>query len=306
MSPPPLRVRAGRHVVEVSNPDRVLFPRDGLTKGDLARYYAEVAPTMLPHVRGRPLVLNRFGDGIDRPGFVQQDLGDAGPEWVGRVETPRRRGGSIRHPVCRNRETFVWLAQQNAITLHAWTSREERLDCPDRLIVDLDPPDSFDQARDAARQTRALLEEVGLTSFPMTTGSRGIHVIVPLRPEAPHDAVRAFARDFANVLAARHPETLTAEQRIAKRGGRLYLDMARNTYGQTSVAPYAVRPRDGAPVAMPLAWEELDDPALRADTFTVRDVAARLEAGGDRWAGIDRRRQSLRRPAERLARLQSR
>jgi bifunctional non-homologous end joining protein LigD len=301
----PLRLRAGRHVVEISNPDKVLFPRDGLTKGDLARYYADVATTMLPHVRGRPLLLNRYRDGIDRPGFVQQDLGATGPPWVGRVETPRRRGGAIRHPVCRNRETFVWLANQNAVTLHAWTSREPQLDSPDRLIVDLDPPNGFDQARDAARQVRELLDELGLRSLPMTTGSRGLHVVVPLRPGPSHDDVRAFARDVAGVLAARHPARLTAEQRIAKRDGRLYLDMARNTYGQTAVAPYAVRPRDGAPVATPLRWEELDDPALRADTFTMRDIPQRLAAGGDRWAGIDRHRQSLRRPAERLARLRA-
>jgi bifunctional non-homologous end joining protein LigD len=302
-APAPLRIRAGRHVVAISHPEKVLFPRDGLTKADLAGYYAEVAPTMMPHVKGRPLVLNRYRDGIGRPGFVQQDLGDAGPGWVERVETPRRRGGSIRHPVSANRETFVWLANQNAITLHAWTSRAPKLDRPDRLIIDLDPPDDFDQARAAAVNVRELLDELGLRAMPMTTGSRGLHIIVPLRPERSHDTVRAFAHDVAEVLAARHPATLTAAQRIANRDGRLYLDMARNTYGQTSVAPYSVRPRDGAPVATPLVWEELDDPALRADTFTLRTIPDRLAAGGDRWAGIDRHRQSLRRPAERLARM---
>jgi len=298
-----MRVRAGRRAVEITHPDKVLFPRDGITKADLARYYAEVSATMLPLIRGRPLTLFRYRDGIAVSGFVQQDIGNGGPPWVGRVETPRRRGGSIRHPVCRNRETFVWLANQNAITLHAWTSREDHLDRPDRLIVDLDPPDGFEQARDAARQVRELVDELGLASLPMTTGSRGLHVVVPLRPEATHDEVRAFARDFARVLADRHPDTLTAEQRIAKRNGRLYLDMARNTYGQTAVAPYSVRPRDRAPVATPLAWDELDDPDLRSDTFTIADIAERLAAGGDRWSGIERRRRSLRKPAERLARL---
>jgi bifunctional non-homologous end joining protein LigD len=297
-------MRAGRRDVPLSNPDKVLFPDDGVTKADLAAYYRDAAPAMVPLVRDRPVSLQRFNNGIGGEGFFQKNVAKGVPPWVKRVEVPKK-GGSLWHVLANDTPTLVWLANQNAITLHAWTSREPQLDSPDRLIVDLDPPDGFDQARDAARQVRELLDELGLWSLPMTTGSRGLHVVVPLRPGPSHDDVRAFARDVAGVLAARHPATLTAEQRIAKRDGRLYLDMARNTYGQTAVAPYAVRPRDGAPVATPLRWEELDDPALRADTFTIRNIPQRLATGGDRWAGIDRHRQSLRRPAERLARLRA-
>jgi bifunctional non-homologous end joining protein LigD len=294
------RIRAGRHAVEVTHPDKVLFPRDGITKLDLARYYGDVSATMLPHVRGRPLVLRRYVEGIDRPGFIQQDFGEGGPEWVGRVETPRRRGGAISHAVCRNRETLVYLANQGAIEAHAWTSREGHLERPDRLILDLDPPRDFAQARDAAQAARGMLQEVGVRSWVMTTGSRGLHVLVPLRPEQDHDAVRSFARDLAAALAAREPDALTVEQRLARREGRLYLDVGRNAYGQTAVAPYSVRAHDGAPVAAPLDWEELDDPDLTARAWTVGTMPGRLIDRGDPWAGIDRRRQSLKAASRRL------
>jgi bifunctional non-homologous end joining protein LigD len=286
------RIRAGRHAVEVTHPDKVLFPRDGITKLDLARYYGDVSATMLPHVRGRPLVLRRYPEGIDRPGFIQQELRE-GPDWLGRVETPRRGGGAIWHAVCRDRDTLVYLANQSVVTPHVWTSREAHLERPDRLVLDLDPPGGFGQARAAARAVRAMLEEVGLRSWVMTTGSRGLHVVAPLRPEQEHAVVRAFARDVAAALAEREPDALTVEQRVARRAGRLYLDVGRNAYGQTAVAPYAVRALDGAPVAAPLAWEELDDPGLHAGTWTLRTIPGRLAERGDPWRGIDRHRQSL-------------
>jgi bifunctional non-homologous end joining protein LigD len=294
-------VRAGRRAVEITHPDKVLFPRDGITKLDLARYYAEVSATMLPLVRGRPLLLRRYVEGIDRPGFIQQDAGAGGPPWVARVETPRRGGGAIHHVVLHNRETLVYLANQGAIETHAWTSRESSLERPDRLVFDLDPPGEFEQARGAARSVRAMLEELGLRSWVMTTGSRGLHVVVPLRPEADHQAVRSFAREVSAALAAREPDALTVEQRLARREGRLYLDVGRNAYGQTAVAPYSVRARDGAPVAAPLDWEELDDPGLTARAWTLRTMPGRLADRGNPWAGIDRHRQSLRAPARRLA-----
>lgn len=288
------KVRAGRHSVEITHPDRPVFPNDGLTKLDLARYYADVSETMLNHVRGRPLVLNRYPAGVDEQGFVQQDFSVEAPGWVGRVETPRRGGGSIEHAVARNRATLVYLAGWGSVAFHSWTSREQRLEQPDRLVFDLDPPSgAFAQVRAAARAVRSALEDAGMAAFVMTTGSRGLHVVAPIRPGPSFEAVRGFGRDVASRLAEREPDALTVEQRKAKRGDRLYLDLGRNAYGQTAVAPYSVRPLDGAPVATPLDWDELDEPRLTARAHTLRDIPARLSQRGDAWASIDRHRRGL-------------
>jgi bifunctional non-homologous end joining protein LigD len=299
----PTVLRVGRYSVPISNPDKVLFPADGLTKLDLARYYAGVAKTMLRHIRDRPLVLRRYPRGIHGPGFVQQDFPEGGPPWVARVSTPKRGGGSIHHVVCHNEATLVYLANQNCITPHMWASTEKALERPDRLIFDLDPPTGeFAQVRMAALGVRAALDDLGLRSFVMTTGSRGLHVIVPLRQGPTYDEVRAFGRRLAELLAERYPDQLTVEQRIAKRNGRLYLDLGRNAYGQTAVAPYAVRARDGAPVATPLHWEELEDPDLTARRWTVATVPKRLAERGDAWADLSRHRQSMAAAARRLGR----
>jgi len=275
--------------VKLSHPDKVLFPADGITKADLAAYYEGVAPAMLPHVRRRPLNLWRWNAGIDRERVVQQEIPRGAPAWVHRVEVPRRRGGTVCHALADDAGTLVWLANQNCITPHVWTSRADRLDRPDRMIFDLDPPDQgaeFDHIREGALAMGELLRERGLEPYAMTSGSRGIHVVAPLRRTAVHDDVRERARELAEELAARHPSRLTTEWRKAKREGRILIDTARNTYAQTTVAPYAVRARPGAPVATPLHWEELEDPALRADAFRLRKLLARLERAGDPWEAI--------------------
>ena len=281
----PLEVRAGRRVVEISRPGKPLFPC-GITKADVARYYATVAPAMLPHLERRPLNLERFPDGIEGHRIVQQHAAKHFPDWLGRVEV-EKRGGTVEHVVATEAAALVYLAGQGCLTLHPWLSRTDRLDRPDRLIVDLDPSDDgspADAAR-AARDVRALLRELGLEPLVMATGSRGYHVIVLLQRRLVFDEVRAFARDVARAAAERAPDRLTVEQRKAKRGGRIYVDVQRNAYAQTAVAPYAVRPRPGAPVATPLAWEELDDPDVRPDAWTLRTLPDRLERGVDPWAG---------------------
>ena len=275
--------------VEITHPDKVLFPADGITKADLAAYYGSVGEWMLPHVRDRPLNLWRWNAGIDGQRVVQQDIPKGAPDWVARVETPRRKGGTNCHVLCQDADTLRWLSNQNCITPHVWTSRADRLDRPDRMIYDLDPPDEgaeFDHIREAALAMGELLRELGREPYAMTSGSRGIHVVAPLRRTAPHDDVRERAREIADELAARHPDRLTTAWRKVKREGRILIDTARNTYAQTTVAPYAVRARPGAPVAAPLRWEELGDPRLRADSYTLTTLPDRLEREGDPWEGI--------------------
>jgi bifunctional non-homologous end joining protein LigD len=300
----PALVQAGRRRVEITHPDRVVFPDPGLTKLDLARHYASVARHMLPHVRGRPLALESFPQGIGADGFFVKDAPRHFPGWIATVTVPKRDGGTIRHVVANDAATLVYLAGQNVITPHAWTSRADRLERPDRLIFDLDPSARrFAEVRAAARTLGGLLRELGLEPFAMTTGSRGLHVVAPLRRTAGYDQVQAFARAVAETLVAADPRSLTVAFRRAERGERIFVDVGRNAYGQHAVAPYAVRALAGAPVATPLRWEELDDPRLDPRRWSVTTIGERLGGGGDPWRGIAGRARALgpaRRALERL------
>jgi bifunctional non-homologous end joining protein LigD len=291
--------------VEITHPDRVLFPEDGITKAELVDYYAAVAEVMVPHVKSRPLTLWRYPRGIDEQGFVQQDFAGTLPDWLGSAEV-EKEGGTVVHPVADRREALVWLANQNCITPHSWLSRQDRLDEPDLIVFDLDPSTSdFAPVRVAARACADVLDDLGLASYLKTTGSRGLHVVVPLRRGADFDTVRQFARDVAKVVAADDPDHRTVEQRKDKRGDRIYLDVMRNAYAQTAVAPYAVRARRSAPVATPLEWDELGGRGMRPDRFTIRDVPKRIAEQGDPWADMRRRARSLTRPMQRLANLRA-
>ena len=276
--------------VRLTHPDKVLFPDDGLTKADVAAHYERVAEAMLPHVRDRPLNLWRWNAGIQGPRVVQQDIPRGAPDWVRRVRTPRRRGGSVCHPMANDGATLRWLANQNCITPHVWTARADRLDRPDRIVFDLDPfsDGGFDDIRAAALALGERLRELRLAPYAMTTGSRGVHVIAPLRRTRDSATVREEAREIAEALAADHPDTLTTEWRKDQRGGRILVDTARNTYAQTVVAPYALRALPGAPVATPLRWEELEDPELHPRRWTLRTIGERLDEVGDPWAAIGR------------------
>ena len=290
---------------EVSRPDKVLFPRAGITKAAFVAYYERVAEHMLPHVRDRPVSMQRFPDGIEGYGFFHKDAPEHFPPWVGRVEADKR-GGTVTHAVIRNADTLPYLANQGCITPHVWLSRRDRLRAPDRLVFDFDPTvEDFAAVRRAARGAGELLRELGLEPFAMVTGSRGIHVWCPLRRHAGFEQVRDFAVDVARVLVARDPEGLTLESRKAKRGARMLVDVNRNAYAQTAVPPYAVRPRAQAPVATPLRWEELSDARLEPDRWTIANVFRRLGARGDPWADMGRSARGLSEPRRRLARVLS-
>ena len=270
--------------VRIPNPEKPLFP-DGLTKAELAAYYERIAETMLPHVRGRAVHMQRFPDGIGGEVVQQKQVPDYFPDFVRRATVPRKGGGEVVHAVIENPETLVYLAGQACITPHVWLSRVARLDCPDMVVFDLDPPGrDLAPVRRAARTIRDVLQDAGLAAFVKTTGSRGLHVVSPLKPEAGFDQVRAFARDVAALVADRDPAAYTTEQRKEKRRGRLYLDTARNGYAQTAVAPYAVRGLPGAPVAVPLEWTEVG--RVEPQDFTVRNVFRRLGRRRDPWAAM--------------------
>jgi bifunctional non-homologous end joining protein LigD len=289
-------VRAGRRLVRVTHADKLLFPADGITKADLVAYLVTVAPAMLPHVRDRPLSLHRFNDGLAGEGFFQKEIPRGAPDWVRRVRVPKQ-GGTVCHPLAQDAAALAWLGNQNVLTPHIWTSRVDRLDRPDRLVFDLDPAggdEDFGLVRRTARELRALLEEVGTTAYAMTSGSRGVHVVVPLRRVHGFDQVQEVARAVADELVARRREELTTQFRKQERHGKLFVDVLRTRWAQTTVAPYAVRARPGAPVAAPLRWEELEDDGLpRAGALTMRDVPDRLAREGDPWRGLPRAGGSL-------------
>jgi bifunctional non-homologous end joining protein LigD len=279
--------------LELSNPGKILFPAVGLTKGDLVDYHARVAPIMLPHVAGRPLSLERYPDGIEAEGFMQKNAGDYFPGWIRRARLAKQ-GGMVEHVVAEDGATLVYLANQACVTLHVGLSRIDRIDHPDRMVLDLDPSDDdFAKVRRAAQEARALLEEVGLAPFLQTTGSRGLHVWVPLDRSADFDQIREFAAAVAALLVARRPGELTTAQRKAKRGDRVFVDVARNAYAQTAVAPYSVRARPQAPVATPLDWPELNDRTLGPQRYTIRNIFRRLAHRRDPWAEIDRHARPL-------------
>src|SRR5918995_1489043 len=295
----------GGHDLKLSNPDKVLFPATGLTKADLTAYYERIAPVMLPHLAGRPLSMVRYPNGVEAEGFMQKNASDYFPDLIRRARLAKQNG-AVDHVVAEDAATLVYLANQACVTLHVGLSRVDRIDHPDRLVIDLDPSDGdFEKVRRAAREAGALLEEVGLVPFLQATGSRGLHLLVPLDRSADFDQVRAFAAKLAELLVARRPRELTAAQRKAKRGDRVFVDVARNAYAQTAVAPYSVRARPQAPVATPIAWAELDEPKLAPQRYTITNLFRWLGRKQDPWAEIRRHARALEPARERLQRLAS-
>jgi bifunctional non-homologous end joining protein LigD len=287
-------ITVGRRKVEITHPDKALFSDPRITKLDLARHYEHVAPAMLPHVRGRPLALEAFPQGTDHRGFFMKSIPGHFPDWIETAEVPKK-GGSLTQALAANAATLVYLAGQNVVTPHIWLSRVDALREPDRLIIDLDPAPGigFAAVRAAAREAGARLQSAGLIPHAMVTGSRGIHVVSPLRRGADFGRVHSYARKLAEAMVADDPKRLTLEWHRAERGQRIYLDVNRINYAQHVVAPYGVRPRPGAPVAMPIHWDELANPRLRPDAWTVANAAARVKSDGDAWHGIGRQARKL-------------
>jgi bifunctional non-homologous end joining protein LigD len=298
-------IAAGGVTVPLSHPDKVLFPDDGITKENLARYYADIADRMLPWLKDRPITMVRYPDGLGGQRFFQKNAPSYFPDWIHRVKVGKE-GGQVEHVVCDKPATLVYLANQACIEIHAFTSRVDKLDAPDQIVFDFDPPDDtrFADVRRAALWARDLLEgELGLTSFVRTSGGRGLHVHVPLNRRADFDRAREFTHRAAGVLARRHPDVITTEQRKDKRGDRVYADVMRNAYAQTVVASYGVRARAGAPVATPLSWAQVEDDGLEPGRFTMATVRAGLEDAEDAWAGFTAARHGLGEAGKRLAKL---
>jgi len=288
----------------ITHPDKVLFPDAGITKGDLAAYYQDVASVMLPHLRGRPVTMERYPAGIDAQGFWQKDVSRGFPAWLTRVNVRKKGGGTVHYPIVTDRRGLQWMSNQNTITHHVWTSRTPRLDYPDVCVFDLDPStDDAAAVRTAAIALRDLLTELGLASWIKTSGSKGFHIAVSLDGKTPVDRVVRFAADASRLFVSRAPDTLTLEFSKVDRGGRLYVDTGRNMQGATFAAVYTVRARPGAPVSAPCTWDEVEAGRVHPRSFTLNNMRARLKDVGDLWAGMRKQGRSLTRPMAKLRRL---
>jgi bifunctional non-homologous end joining protein LigD len=284
----------------ITHREKVLFPDDGITKGELAAYYEAIAPLMLPDVRGRPVTMERYPSGIGEQGFIHKDVTKGYPEWLDRVEVPKK-DGTVHHPLVSDTRSLLWLANQNCITPHVWTSRVPNLRKPDIVVFDLDPSlEEPEQLRIAALTLRDFLAELDLESWVKTSGSKGFHIVVPLDGKAGFGEVSRFAHAIGTIVVKRDPKRLTQEFSKADRGGRILVDTGRNGYSATFAAVYAVRAKPGAPVSAPCTWEEIERGEVGPRTFTLRTMADRVAHVGDLWSEVSGRGYSLQRPTEQL------
>ena len=288
----------------ITHPEKVLFPDEGITKGDVANYYESIAPLIVPHLRGRPVTMERYPSGIAKKGFWQKDVLKGFPSWLERVEVPKK-DGTVHHLLVNNARSLLWMANQNTITPHVWVSRVPELYHPDLCVFDLDPPDAKrgDTVRAIALALRALLRELGLESWIKTTGSKGFHIVLSLDGTSPMGEVAGFAHHVGAMLVTAAPKHVTQEFSKADRGGRILIDTGRNAYSATFAAAYALRARPGAPVSAPCTWEEIESGTIDPGSVTLRNISDRIAAVGDLWATFAEHRQSLQPAIDRLAKL---
>jgi len=294
--------------VRLTSADRVLFPDDGITKGDLFAYYERVAPVLVPHLRDRPFTMKRYREGIAGGGFFQKQAPKGMPSWIPtrRFTTFPREGGSreVDFPLVSSAEALLWMVQMHCIDMNAWYSRVDRPDRPDFVVFDLDPPDGeggFGLAIEVAHLIRGLLDEVGLPGYLKTSGADGIHVLAPIRRRAGFDDTYAFAGAVSRLLERRHPGKVTTEWLKKKRSGVL-VDHRQNGWGKTIASVYSVRPKPGAPVSTPLRWEELTAD-VRPRDFTMDVVLERIARHGDLFAPVLDEARPLGAAARELGRL---
>lgn len=283
-----MHIEADGHDIEITHPDKVLFPKDGITKADVADYYKRIAEFMVPHTTDHPISMQRFPEGIGEDGFYQKAAADYFPDFIQRVNVTLRETGETKTHICiNNNASLVYLANQGVITSHLWLSRKDKLEHPDKMIFDFDPEDidTFPEVVRVAKGLHALCEELEIPSFPMTTGSLGLHVVIPLKREMQFSDVKSVANAIAEVLTNRFSDLLTLAQRKDKREGKIFMDTLRNAYGQTGVAPYSLRPRDGAPVATPLSWNEVNG-KLHPQKYHINNIFKRLGQKGDPWKEV--------------------
>lgn len=279
--------------VEITHPDKVLFPKSKITKEDLVSYYEAVAPRMIPLIKDRPVTMQRYPNGITKKGFLQKNISEFFPSWVKSAPVSRQNEKGIEMVLCNDIDTLSYIANLGCITPHIWLSKVKKPNYPDRMTFDLDPSGKqFSSVVDAAHELKEVLEgELGLKTYLMTTGSKGLHLVVPIKPVQTFDEVRDFAKHVGEFLVSQWPKKYTISPRKESRRGKLYIDYLRNGYAQMAVAPYAVRALEHAPIATPIHWKELTS-RISPQQFTIKNISARLKKRCP-WEGMEKSAKSL-------------
>lgn len=289
-----MSIRINSRVIATSNEKKIWFPKSKITKGDILSYYQKIASLAIRHVDNHLLTMQRFPNGIAGESFYQKNAADYFPSWIKTLPVKKEEGGTVHYVIAHNPATLIYLVNQGALVIHTWLSRSDKLYYPDRMIFDLDPSKKdFSQIRQAALLIKAIFDEINIPSFAMTTGSRGMHVCVPLKRVHTFDEITDFSYKVAQKMIDYDPKQFTLEVRKDKRAGKIFIDTLRNRYSATAVMPYSVRPHENAPVAAPLWWEEVKSSRLSSQTFTIRNMPIRLQSEGDAWADIQDHAVSL-------------
>ncbi|MFO7935114.1 MAG: non-homologous end-joining DNA ligase [Bacteroidales bacterium] len=299
-------IKANGQEIELSNPDKEMFPGEKIIKKDLVEYYHKISGYMLPLMKDRPVMLHRYPNGIGDKDFYQKEEPGYFPGWIDTITVKVKKEGQDTQKFvnCNSEAALVYIANQATITPHIWLSKKDNLGHPDKMIYDLDPPEGeFEVVRECAKDFKALFDKLDLNAFLMTTGSKGLHVVLPMDGSADFEQVRQFAKDVAGLLSDREPEKYTTETLKEKRKGRLFLDYLRNSYGQTSVAPYSLRARKGAPVATPIDWNELGSGELDSRTYTYGNIFRRLANKQDPWKDFEKNKNNLKKARKKLDRM---
>lgn len=284
----------GNRTIELSNPKKIMYPKENFTKTDIVNYYDKISGYMLPYIKNRPLVMHRFPDGIKGKEFYQKEVPDYFPKWIKRKKVKLVKGGSEPLMIASKKADLIYLASQACLVPHIWLSTANKPKYPNKIVLDLDPPDGdFNKVKFAAFKIKDVFESNKFTPYVMTTGSKGLHVIVPIKQNHRFDKVRNYIKTIVNKLADKYSDTLTTEPRINKRKGKVFLDYLRNGYGQTSVAPYSIRALKRAPVATPLDWNELKKPDIGPRSYNITNIFRRLSKKGDPFKGMMRHAKEL-------------
>lgn len=281
------------HEVKLTNLDKTIWP-EGLTKAHLVKYYSDVAPYILPHLFNRPIVMKRYPHGLAGEAFYQKEIPDYAPDWIVRQPVEHTEK-VINYIICNNKATLIWLANQACIEMHAWLARLENLECPDIAVMDLDPAEgaSFADILEITLLVRRILDEFGIESFPKTSGSRGLHLFIPLAPVYSWQKVTGAMKYVAELAQKVYPDKITLERKVDKRAGKVYLDYLQNGRGKTMAFQYSLRPRPGAPVSTPLLWTEVEKGGFGPGDYNINTVFARFGRMGDIYEGVLKKRQSL-------------
>lgn len=289
------QVKVGERSVKVSNLEKELWPESGITKYDLIYYLISVAPYLIPHLENRPLVLQRFPDGIEKEGFYQKNCPHGAPGWIKRFPFMHRDNNITNYIIADNVETLIWLGNQAAIEMHPWLSGLPAPDYPDFAVFDLDPMENstFEDVLETASVLYDCLEKTGMAGYPKTSGATGVQVYVPLYPIYTYEEAREFVMKICSIVNKVLPGKTTMERKIEKREGKIYLDYLQNVQGKTLVSPYSPRPNTGAPVSMPLSWEEVRKGTVRPGDFTILSSIARIREKGDIFAGVLNKKQFI-------------